>query len=431
MLNRIRTYFSCDSGAILPVAALMMPVIIGFAGLGVDAGMWMMGQRSLQSAADAAAISAAYENLNGVDDEDLLADAALKEVRKNGYKGVEDVTMEVNLATVNGKVEITVNLHAKSPAYFSSSFFGYEREISASATSTLHSTAVDTNICFGSLEGNFEATGNSGIDAGGCSIGSNNQDADSCAVAGSSVVNVDSFYCSGGFSDTSSGDVTYNEAYEYQPPFIDPYKDLEVPEEESCDYNNFRINSTGNHTIDPGVYCGGMDLWKGDITMNPGVYIIDGGDFNVKTTVTGVGVTIILTSSDGNGSNVGNIVANNTSASLNLSAPLPEDTETQGGDIPDDYVGLIFYQDRIADFQNNANVLNGGTHSLDGAVYTPSRDVHLGGNANTGAGNGLCTQIVAYSLELTGTPDLGNENCESKGVKTIQNSGNGTIALLR
>jgi uncharacterized membrane protein len=41
--------------------AILLPVLIGFAGLGVEVGMWFWIQRQNQSAADAAAISAALE----------------------------------------------------------------------------------------------------------------------------------------------------------------------------------------------------------------------------------------------------------------------------------------------------------------------------------------------------------------------------------
>ena len=48
-------------GAVALAVAVLLPVLIGFAGLGIEVGMWFWIQRQNQSAADAAAISAALE----------------------------------------------------------------------------------------------------------------------------------------------------------------------------------------------------------------------------------------------------------------------------------------------------------------------------------------------------------------------------------
>ena len=54
--------FSRDRrGAVAVAVAILLPVLIGFAGLGVEVGWWFWIQRQNQSAADAAAISAALE----------------------------------------------------------------------------------------------------------------------------------------------------------------------------------------------------------------------------------------------------------------------------------------------------------------------------------------------------------------------------------
>ena len=54
--------FSRDRrGAVAVAVAILLPVLIGFAGIGVEVGLWFAVQRQNQSAADAAAISAALE----------------------------------------------------------------------------------------------------------------------------------------------------------------------------------------------------------------------------------------------------------------------------------------------------------------------------------------------------------------------------------
>jgi Flp pilus assembly protein TadG len=48
-------------GAVAVAVAVLFPVLIGFAGIGIEIGLWFAIQRQNQSAADAAAISAALE----------------------------------------------------------------------------------------------------------------------------------------------------------------------------------------------------------------------------------------------------------------------------------------------------------------------------------------------------------------------------------
>ena len=50
-----------ERGVVAIAVAILLPVLIGFAGLGVEVGMWFAVQRQNQSAADAAAISAGLE----------------------------------------------------------------------------------------------------------------------------------------------------------------------------------------------------------------------------------------------------------------------------------------------------------------------------------------------------------------------------------
>ena len=59
---RLWVRFARDrQGTVALAVAVLLPVLIGFAGIGIEVGMWFAVQRQNQSAADAAAISAALE----------------------------------------------------------------------------------------------------------------------------------------------------------------------------------------------------------------------------------------------------------------------------------------------------------------------------------------------------------------------------------
>jgi Flp pilus assembly protein TadG len=81
-----------ERGVSAVVIALGATALIGFAGLGVETGLWYSIKRQNQSAADAAAISAAYEVLaNKTNVSTDLTPAATSAASQNGYTGTTPV----------------------------------------------------------------------------------------------------------------------------------------------------------------------------------------------------------------------------------------------------------------------------------------------------------------------------------------------------
>ncbi|MGB0747920.1 MAG: pilus assembly protein TadG-related protein [Magnetospiraceae bacterium] len=62
----LKRFSRSQSGAIILLVALLMPVLIGFIGLGVEVGLWYVTKRELQSVVDAAALSGAHRYKNNV-----------------------------------------------------------------------------------------------------------------------------------------------------------------------------------------------------------------------------------------------------------------------------------------------------------------------------------------------------------------------------
>src|SRR5690349_20407863 len=89
-------------GNISIVAALSMPVLVGFLGLGAEAASWYNGKRSLQNAADSAAVAAATNAGTS------YADEAKAVAARYGYQdGVDGVTVTVanNVACPDGSTK--------------------------------------------------------------------------------------------------------------------------------------------------------------------------------------------------------------------------------------------------------------------------------------------------------------------------------------
>ncbi len=167
-------------------------------------------------------------------------------------------------------------------------------------------------------------------------------------------------------------------------------------------------------TLDPGRYCGGLSINAGaEVTFNPGVYIIDAGDFLVNggATLTGNGVTFILTADDP--ADIGNVKINGGTVA-DLTAPSDEGNP---------YAGVLFYQDRRATSFRGPNLvvnfLQGGADmDLQGAIYFPSQNITYTGGANSGAG---CTQLIARGVNFSGNANLlnGEAECDALRVRSI------------
>lgn len=158
------------------------------------------------------------------------------------------------------------------------------------------------------------------------------------------------------------------------------------------------------------------------VTLNPGVYILNGqgggsctgaagaskaancnsGDFDVTNgaTVTGTGVTIVLTTSTAFGYNVGNMFVDDNSV-LNITAPT---SNVLGFPV----AGIAIWQNPLA--PNPANpgpgyaegaagvntIASGATTNITGLIYFPAQGVLFSG----GAGSNACTQILAWAVQF-------------------------------
>lgn len=90
-----RTLREDREGAVLVIFALALVVLIGFAGLGAEVGLWYIAKRGAQGAADAAAYSAAVDYHAG--DISYIAETAKAIAAQYGYvDGSDGVTIAVN-----------------------------------------------------------------------------------------------------------------------------------------------------------------------------------------------------------------------------------------------------------------------------------------------------------------------------------------------
>lgn len=409
-----------ERGAIIVIFALMLPIIVGFVGLGLDVGLWYSTKRNLQGAADTAAVSAAYE-LGAGNSLSAIQTAALIDAKRNGLNaGVaacNGVATSAGSCTVNvpptsgtysgDSSAVEVILNEPQNLLFASVISNFSLSISSRAVAI---SGGDSDACMLTLNKTvqkaLEFSGNSAINAAGCIVASNSSHDSSIEITGSASVTADSLSTAGDYLvngaallDTVTAPKTY--AAEIQ----DPYASLDVPAYSGCDKTEYKSTPGSNVTITPSsattpyVFCKGLDV-KGTLKFMPGIYVIDGGTFNLNATaaLSGTGVTFILTSSSG--SNYAKYTMNG-SASINLSAP------TSG-----DYSGILMYADRNG--PNQVNTLNGNAAAtFNGALYFPSSELNFAGNSSSGGSS--CTQLIADTIKVTGGTDITTSGCVSAG----------------
>jgi hypothetical protein len=197
-------------------------------------------------------------------------------------------------------------------------------------------TSMDTSGCVLALDGNaanaMSLGGSTSVNLSGCSVFSNSVDAAALSVGGNATLSADMIGSAGGVSISSSNVTVTDGILSHMGPVSNPYADMQVPNFGACDQNNMKVKS--DTTLDPGVYCNGISVNAGaSLTLNPGIYYIDGGSLSANGggTITGTGVTIVLTSSSGKDYATANI---NGNASISLTAPIAGPT-----------AGLVIFED--------------------------------------------------------------------------------------
>jgi hypothetical protein len=201
--------------------------------------------------------------------------------------------------------------------------------------------------------------------------------------------------------------------WEGAPYMPDPLAAIQPPDWATAPVKSYNENTDPSViTLDPGYYPNGIEMHNTgtQVTLNPGTYIIGGGNPSgnqvnglVVTggTLIAHGVLIYLTKDY--------IDANGKWAQLDIAGNVVTDI-TPPGDLPENYIndkpainglpGISIWQDR-ANTQNTAT-LNGETGlSISGTLYFPNNHVYLAGNPGK-TGN----QILAGSVEVFGRAQI-------------------------
>jgi Flp pilus assembly protein TadG len=403
LLEQITNFLKSRRGNVAIITALVAPVIVGFCGVGAEAGYWYFRQADLQAAADSAAFDGTMALRSGATSS-AVTSTATKDATSSGWlptQGTITVNTPPTAGTNQNSHSVEVLLSENEQRYFSSLFATGTVPIRVRAVATYNDVAPACMLGLNkSAPNTVQFWGNAYADFTSCNIVSDSIASNAFSVGGSARVIAPCVETVGGDNVQASLTLTSCSSVTTNAPYVqDPYANVPSPSVGTCS------NQSGNGgTLNPATFCGGLSL-KNNVTLNPGVYVINGGTLkvNANANVTGTGVTFYLTN--------GATVQFNGSAQISLTAP------TSGS-----YAGLVLYGDRTQ--PTASNTINGNaSSSITGAIYFPSQEVDFLGNFSGANG---CTQVVADTIYYTGSATF-NTNCTGTGMRTVNVPGSVTM----
>lgn len=408
MVGFIKRLIKDRRGNALVITAGALPLLFGSAGLAVDTVQWALWKRQLQRAADSAAYAGVYAKSQSAS----VDSAVSSDIAKNNKTGitVNSGYPQIAYPTDTGYTNaVQVTLAVQKTLSFSSLFMTSAPVITATGTAAMFDdgeycmVATKKSLAPGiRLNGGAQATL-------GCKAKSNSISSSESVKAESSayLFSTTGISSVGGMPTSITGTSTAN-LHPYDMPMADPFAGLyptDIPSGTTCGNQASHVVSTGGGTttLSPGCYTGNnqFKFTGGNYVLQPGVYYLDSIDFDVgSATITGSGVTIILTGSD-----PGTLKFNATSA-INLTAP------TSGT-----YGKMLFIQSSNAD-ADNSNTINGSsTSKFDGAFYFPNGEVDFSGGA---AATTKCAMVVASTIVFSGNANLQNDVSGCVANKTVK-----------
>ncbi|MGI8895801.1 MAG: TadE/TadG family type IV pilus assembly protein [Casimicrobiaceae bacterium] len=376
-------------GGVAPIFALALVPIIAVVGASVDYSRASAARSAMQASLDATTLMIA-KDAQLIPFDQVAARAS--DLFRAGFGNDQVSSLQVSANVSNGPGGTTVTASAEgSVATTFMHLLGHNSMPIGARASVV--TASDGLGCVLSLNPQASsaatAQGSTSVKLNGCSLYDNSASPTALTVGGSATVTADFVGVVGGVG-SSTGITATNGIRTGIAPVADPYADVNMPVFSGCDEHNYTAKNTV--TINPGVYCGGIGVNANAVlTLNPGMYILDGGSFTVNggATVSGTGVTLVFTKkTDKDWATV----TINGNANVNLTPMTYGPTK-----------GIVVFADRNTPVGTSFKFNGGANQYFAGAIYVPTGAITFSGGADTAT---TCTQIIGDTVTFVGNSNL-------------------------
>lgn len=419
VVQRARGFKRNTVGGVAATVAILSPALIGGIGLGGEAGYWYLTQRKVQNAADVMAHGAAKRLTAGADQAGLETIAAFLAEQAQIPPGAANI--EVHRPPVSGgfvednnAVEIVVT--ETVPRMFSAMYSNDPVPITARAVATARSPGRGCVLALSDTQNNaISVTGAGSMFLITCDLISNGPDVSVAADAPGLLLSAGCVRAAGSAQLPFAPTLDCGPAVQNANATVDPFAGVAEPiATGTCedgtvgaDFQFTTVTPVEPHASGMSAirYCNGLSL-RGNVTLNPGLYIVEGGNFDINPAafINAPGVTFYLR--DGVNLTV------DGSAALNLSPP------TFGT-----YAGITVFGSRAA--TTAVHNLNGNFSTiLDGAIYAPASRIAMSGTATTSFIG--CTQVIGDTVAFTGSFAM-TLHCLFPPAQTIEVAGTAQI----
>jgi hypothetical protein len=402
----LRSLIQDQGGAAAVFFAGSLFMLLGMAAIAVDLSYLYSLRGKLQNTADAAVLASADE----LPDPDTVQSIALTYGPKN-MAASEHGTVIANDGVETGKwdfrgrtftandtplnaVRVTAGRSVDNGNAVSL-FFGQALGFASSdvVTQAVGAQLIISVPCLLALDETASAAAkvnNGTVKVDGCGFHSNSKAPDAIDIALNGTLEADSICANGGVTGNGTSDPGPQTGC---PQIDDPLADLVPPPVGGCDYSgNDAKFSNGEHTLTPGVYCGGISLSGGAVVhFEPGTYIINGGSMKVTgntASMEGEQVSFYFT-----GDSVLDLAGQ---GDIDLSASTEDD---------DPLKGILFFGDPDSDPDIKHGISGSSNMTYDGTMYFPANEFNFTGNG-TGSSSAGYTLAIARLLKFSGNGSL-------------------------
>jgi Flp pilus assembly protein TadG len=373
-------------GSVVVPFAIGLPVLLGVAGIAVDFAVMNVKRGQLQIAADRSAIAAAKElSLSNATTISVTAVAnSLVQASANSAMSNVNVAVQVN----NPDANVKVTLREDWVPFFAHFIQTGVTPLVVSATAQL---AGHTNLCVLTLDPLGTKTlymdKSARLMANDCMVYANSSHAQAIRLDQNSELHAAAICAVGGVKSKSSA---ISPAPTTDCSVIEDPLSLRQPVEQvGCVETNMDVSS-GNYTLLPGRYCGGLKIsGTATVTFRPGDYTIADGAFEISgsATVKSENAAFYL---QGNST----VLKFKDSSTINMS-----------GAKTGPMAGLLFFEDREVSDGRVHQINSSNVKELTGTIYLSKGKLRVDPNSSV-AQDSAYTAVVAYQVEVDEGPTL-------------------------
>jgi hypothetical protein len=450
--------------------AVLLPVLIGFAGLGVEVGLWFAIQRQNQSAADAAAISAALEYAAHTES-GVPIDSAGAAAISAGYNlfnnancstsGTTNCTLSLcyrfkagstcNTSNPNGMLPDAVQVSLTQPvnttfANLVTAIWGPNVNtvnVTTKAIAAFPTTGTACNLALDPAAPDAIRVDGGALPNSNCWVASNSSSGSALSCNGCTIAGPTNVV--GGDAVSNGGQLNGSPNRTYASAIADPYastlthafltagmptakcnqptvtgppgtKTYTYPQTGNCIISNPSIPPRSTVVLAPRTLIdGGLALnGPGSINLAPGTYWVTDGTLSLNGLTGDIVLTCSACSPGGPGVTI--IFTEGSAGTIGTFAESGNVTTVLYAPSSGANAGLLMVQDAVAPATSDTIGGNGGS-VLSGLVYFPKGSLNFVGNIQVSTSK--CLVAVANSLSMTGNISFDASGCPAGGLTTV------------